>query len=457
MSRLQFHTLKAIPIAFMCSLLIFQNVAHAASVYDNAYKTTDDMVINGNGCTDGVHVTSLPELTNLWTDSLLWQDGDQFDYGQDFWEQNFNNDHQSLSVAVVDDGSHKEIEISGSKVGAADDNYELQWYHENVYDTSGVYLKTKDNSTNLNKFRIRTINSDCEVEIYKVGGVSSGNYNNIIASFSNLQYVSFLLQVAPADINYPEDYEGLPIKNDFTEPQTLAPEYSWSVDTNGKLTIKYLKNINPFLTGISTLKVDKTGDNWVGIDSNIAIEAYNPAGWAEWSVDLPDHGYYRFDISHNQQLDNPPWENASSYRIGQVWVEIWWNGQAIAGGTSGCVDSSICNDFKDTTSKYERQASSIFSLDTGLSSILLIPIDFVTGLPGRVGNCTPITLQLIGQNITWPCLSTIFYNQSWFATIWTIWQTIVTAAVAYWVAVASLGTIQSLVKPHDDRIEVTQL
>jgi len=54
------------------------------------------------------------------------------------------------------------------------------------------------------------------------------------------------------------------------------------------------------------------------------------------------------------------------------------------------------------------------------------------------------------------CLTQTVY-QPHFGTVLTLWQTVITAIVAYWVAIKIFATVKNINTPHEDRIEVAHL
>lgn len=97
-----------------------------------------------------------------------------------------------------------------------------------------------------------------------------------------------------------------------------------------------------------------------------------------------------------------------------------------------------------------------FSTDThGIAAIIALPLNAIGTL--STASCSPVNLPLpfVNKTFTIPCMTPIY--QANFGTVWTIWQTVFTGAVAYGVAINSIALIKGLKNPDDDKIEVFTL
>lgn len=118
------------------------------------------------------------------------------------------------------------------------------------------------------------------------------------------------------------------------------------------------------------------------------------------------------------------------------------------------LNQNITNDNIDSSS-----ANSFFSdykdKDYGLSSVITAPLQFVQNLNNNT--CTDITLPIpfINQNATLPCMSNIYTKH--FGSVFTLYQTITTGFIAYWVAVRIFALVKGFKDPEDDKIEVMDL
>lgn len=93
--------------------------------------------------------------------------------------------------------------------------------------------------------------------------------------------------------------------------------------------------------------------------------------------------------------------------------------------------------------------------DYGLSSVIKAPLEFIQKLNSNV--CTDLTLPIpfVNQNATLPCMKTIY--QKHFGSLFTLYQTITTGFIAYWVSVRIFALVKGFKDPEDDKIEVMDL
>lgn len=97
--------------------------------------------------------------------------------------------------------------------------------------------------------------------------------------------------------------------------------------------------------------------------------------------------------------------------------------------------------------------------DFGLSSIITAPLPLIQSL--GTATCTPLNLPLGGftgrhdQTLTLPCMTPLYQN--WFGDFFTLYQTITTGFIAYWVGLAFFNQIKQLKDPDYDKIEVINL
>ena len=91
----------------------------------------------------------------------------------------------------------------------------------------------------------------------------------------------------------------------------------------------------------------------------------------------------------------------------------------------------------------------------GLSSIVLAPISFLESV--NSATCTPLSIPSpIGStSFSLPCMTPLY--QTWFGDFFTLYQTIVTGFIAYYVGLGYFNLIKGLKDPSDDRIEVIHL
>lgn len=268
-----------------------------------------------------------------------------------------------------------------------------------------------------------------------------------------------ILYLQGIDIEYPEDYEGIEIRvGPEPELKNLQPHFNFHINKNGKITWQYLKNISPFLTGIFFTNIDKMNENWDGLapEGTIHQNISNPAGWLDEEWILPGEGYYQFNISHSQQLDNPPWTD-QNFHIQQTFLQFYWDGESEVNGTNiGCSGSELCNPFKSEHSDTWNIFNSLDNINTfGLTAFITAPLNFIGTLPDKVNTCEPIEFAWLNDTITLTCMRDRY--QEWSPTVFAIWQTVVSAVVAFGVSYALFRNIKDMNSPDKDGIEVAKL
>ena len=93
--------------------------------------------------------------------------------------------------------------------------------------------------------------------------------------------------------------------------------------------------------------------------------------------------------------------------------------------------------------------------DFGLSDVITMPLSFINGLASNQCNSLVLPLPFVDKDIELPCMTSI-YN-SYFSTFLTIYQTITTGLIAYWVCINIFRMVQNFKNPDNDEIEVMEL
>lgn len=245
------------------------------------------------------------------------------------------------------------------------------------------------------------------------------------------------------------------------EQVTLTPEYQYSVNSNGLLSVTYLKNITPFLSGTNFFVLNRTTENWETLGAEIFSESFTPAGWTDKTFEqLLDPGYYVLRISHSQTFDsNSPWRDKDVW-VDDVYIQFFWDGQTTFSGTTTGCEGQVCNIFQ--TDESEKMWNMFEKLglgddEFGLGAAVTAPLTFLASLPSKAANCTPITLTLpyVNREISLPCMTSIY--QTHFGLIFSLFQTIMLGLFGYYAAVKVYGNIKQMKDPEDDRIEVVKL
>lgn len=264
-------------------------------------------------------------------------------------------------------------------------------------------------------------------------------------------------------VEYPDGYDGEIIPDTYVPPEKveLTPEYQYSVNSNGLLSVTYLKNITPFLSGTNYFVLNRTTENWETLGAQIFSESFTPAGWTDKTFEqLLDPGYYVLRISHSQTFDsNSPWSDKDVW-VHDVYIQFFWDGETtFTGTTTGC-EGQICNIFQ--TDESEKMWNMFEKLglghdEFGLGAAVTAPLTFIAALPSKAANCTPISLTLpyVNRQITLPCMTSVY--QTHFGLIFSLFQTIMLGLFGYYAAVKVYGNIKQMKDPDDDSIEVVKL
>lgn len=438
--------------ALLCTVIavIYSPMVLASSVFDTTYQTTNTLVLKSP---DG---TKTQDISTNWYTILTDIASNHAGGVTGCWEKNGKIAATEMAADIAAQHSYivtQVTESDGSQLvyvytKSNTDNFSLIW------NNSGGIKNITADSTGSSRSYI-TIRIENNNEIYTQIGcnnrtpmVSNDPTNAGYASQIWKNYLS-----TNVTENLPTGYEGSAIRQEVAPAVTLIPEYEWKVNTDGQLTITYLKNLEHFLTGTSWVNIIKMNDNWDGIDEQLETITSTPAGWLDEQYTLPaGAGYYMVRIDHDQQLDSPPWDTDHAYSVSQRWMQFYWDGEkAISGSTIGCAVGDLCN-------PNDRNTWGAAPINTyGLQALLTAPLTFLGTLPAKVASCTGISLPenpLMGTMVL-PCLKT-FYTTN-MPVVVTIWQTVLTGIVAYWIGIRIFATIKDINNPNHDRIEVVQL
>ena len=95
------------------------------------------------------------------------------------------------------------------------------------------------------------------------------------------------------------------------------------------------------------------------------------------------------------------------------------------------------------------------SSDFGLSDVITMPLTFINGLANNQCNSLVLPLPFVDKNVVLPCMTSI-YN-SYFPSFLSIYQTITTGLIAYWVCINIFRMVQNFKNPDNDEVEVMDL
>lgn len=109
------------------------------------------------------------------------------------------------------------------------------------------------------------------------------------------------------------------------------------------------------------------------------------------------------------------------------------------------------SDFSDLAQSFNSELAGV----NDLSQLVLLPISLFMDL--STDNCQPLHLVVpfVNTSVDLPCMKTIF--NSYFYGFYTIFTTIMSAIICYWVAIKTGSLIKDIVDCDNDRIEVIEL
>ena len=119
--------------------------------------------------------------------------------------------------------------------------------------------------------------------------------------------------------------------------------------------------------------------------------------------------------------------------------------------TSSVISSDYSNNGIDSISN--SNSTSYFSdfklNDFGLSSVILMPLNYVRNLPNLVCSSLSLPVPKIG-NVTLPCISS--FMSSNFGVIWSLYKLIINGLICYKIIINLFATIKNIYKPDNTKI-----
>lgn len=446
--------LLAISLIILSAVFTGGNVK-AESVYDGVYQSVDDLYYSSER--QGINGVN---ISTDWAKLILDDEGIGDDIKPTAWKYPYAGD---MSQQQIDDLRQSFRDTIANPNGSWFVSVDT-WGTDNGYgyDTITIGWSSSFMSLNWSLFDVTTNVTDYLVTIApSAPPYSNKGYEVLVDSrgVNNTTVVwkpTFLNFIANLDPNYPEGYEGELLQTGYEpvgEKTELKPDYAWKVDADGKLTIQYLDNIKPTLTGFVYPVVEKMTDDWEALDVNIqANQAWRINGFNQ-SFTLPSAGYYMFRMDYDQTFDTPPWQpnDDRKYEVAQIWIQFYWDGSSvISGNSTQCKAGEICNKDKAPPGEFFLG----LNIDTkGLTGVLLAPIRFVNAM--NPSECQPINAELVGKPVNLPCLTPIYMGS--IAPLVVLWQTIITGGVGYLVGINIFSRLKKTVSPQDDSIEVMKL
>ena len=148
--------------------------------------------------------------------------------------------------------------------------------------------------------------------------------------------------------------------------------------------------------------------------------------------DDPDYTGQLDDINKNQQETNEKLDD-------------------ISGKLDDLKDDDV-NGSKDTAENF---FDDFTTDDFGLSDIITVPLETIKSITSKTCNPLVLPLPFVNENLTLPCIRTIFEEN--FSSILTIYQTVTFGLIAYYVVVRIFNLVKDFKNPEHDEIEVMDL
>lgn len=323
------------------------------------------------------------------------------------------------------------------------------------------YLAISNNNTVSTYY----YNSSNTIYFYNSAGVdnysSLGTYSHFALNFNLVRNDNLLKE---ANFIYPST--GPSYLNGYKKI-TLTPDdryYMFSGLSTGSVYIP----LDDFLTSggrLSYYDIDLTSQPYTSYIQDYTI---TPDGlYARQDFDLSS--YYGSDFVMFSKYIYLEYEDTTYY---DIWVpnNIYDSPVTITPNSSG--GNSFDFDYKDSNGNIQNEQfnsidltppqpllSDVFTNFTteyyGLSSIVLAPISFLESV--NSATCTPLTVPSpIGStSFSLPCMTPIY--ETYGGDLFTLYQTITTGFIAYYVGLGYFNLIKGLKDPSDDRIEVIHL
>lgn len=429
--------------------VFFSDVSNAASAYDDLYHTTDNVSVGaydyyGANCsptdlsfnfseyildTAKYHSSVSTANREAYRDSFL----QALDTGR--WSVSENRVYMRDAGVTYPDRYHSTVTISWTE----DDSLYLNW----TADAQSLQVRgTGIKHVNIVTQRVQYGGSSCNpVTRLGEGGIgivsTRQQPEDIQSTTTNLITATNLLAYIDEDkINYPTDYEGELIRDSFLPP--IEYDISYEYDVHDKLGV--------FQSTTSNEQFDDF-DKLTSCYFQVELELSNVYDVIEFDCktkpavryEFQEYGLYHVILFYS--YDGTLYNSS----IGEP-LDV--DGGSFSGVV--CDAGGTCKKDKNSLEEYfaDRQ-------DVGVTAIILAPIMFYRDLPSFATTCSPISFNLMGMAISLPCLGS--QMQSWSPFIYGLYQTVVNAVVAFFVALGVVRTIKNTNDPKDDRIEVQKL
>lgn len=472
-------------LSLASSLLTPALTANAASAYDNSYQTTDniyvDYPLDGGIC----------QKTDL---SLDWA---KYINDSQYWSTDLSSAKASFNSAVANVDNGGSWGVSMRSEGANNEvkyvmiywnetPIELQWNTSTVYSLSTKQVRIQCSNTNT---------------------ITAGDYQTATAIYSNASRSAVNYFITNANPNYPDPgYAGQPITDTPTLPSTdpdVYPKIVYSVDDKNFVGI-YMRNLAGDGSTINNPD-DQLNYNihWRiydrdNSDTILADKIDFPA--APFNYTFKEFGEYKLSVWYEPPNLPPPalpGELPTGYNYHTLNIKIKIDGNTYTssdlkqecddtgqncssvtayedcttygsdvGGYIACIVRNTGKKLfswinlnliprASTVSTSFIKAGEKITNSGGLASIIMQPLASIASL--TTAGCTNLNVPLpfADRNLVMPCMTPIYQDK--FGAAFTLYQTITTGLVAYYVILGMFATVKGLKDPQNDKIEAVNL
>lgn len=311
------------------STLFGVDIAKAASAYDNAYHTTDILQVRN---ADTSPTCTTQDITSNYTDYILddskWVTGAPYDSYRENAQTSFLNaiDHGRWGVSQTKNTLSPNADYV-TVFWTENTSLSLDWYTSGVYFNSAYSLRIECSNINSQQpFVSATSYSGANLTLHS--GLMS--YDPSASAFTDV-YNYFIYS---DNLNIPVGYDGEDIRQTPPLPP-VQPDFGYSVQPNGDLTVIYLKNLpntaiqwhyELYEADSSFVKGDLINEQTLGIS-------------VVYEFSLPAIGNYILEVNDTVIIPAPP----PDPEIIDMSFQIVHNGTFHSGGTGldECTDG-VC-------------------------------------------------------------------------------------------------------------------
>lgn len=496
--------LYILPILAVAISLFTPLTTYAVSDYDAVIKPSKSTMVTSYDWTasGGVCATNSPQINEVqmtWGSMILDADnyyGSAASYADDVitlfnaqlengqgWsvsEYTANSPYTSVGGCDMNTGDHY------VKVSISDDvnleftdlysSHQLTAYG-NGYD---VFIHYRSDTAALAIVGVNAYTS-ASPQFIQQQAYTNGNENPLFINFN---------------ITYPEEYEGEHPPSSSGGGTPIKPEFEYRVLNKQVNARDYTQDL-PVVTPDEGYTIQGYSVEWQLLKCTTYTEVgniCNDPDQVEYKI-LPQEQEFGFQVADYADYhlvadylvqecydyDGIPDEDATpdycfyvdlgselpEYDFTSSTVHLKIDGSASSGSTSTfeCDVSGFCQapqfnceDMLDFGSKFNCNIQKDFNNDQyGLTQVIAAPISILTNLSNSSYGCSPILLPLpfVDSIIPLPCLNEFYEDHG--GELYSVYQTIVSGIVAYYVLLGLLAMVKGFKDPQNDRIEALKL